>query len=75
MEGEERLQIGLAALEEIADEEGQHAGQHQEDDDEDIGERRREIARELAAEDDQGVAHRRGLRPRPEERRVRRVQW
>ena len=49
MEDEERLQIGLAALEEAAEEEGERPGQRQEDDDEDIGERRREIAGQLAA--------------------------
>ena len=58
MKGEEGLQIGLAALEEIADEEGQHPRHHEKDDDEHIGERRREIAGQLAAEDGQDVAHR-----------------
>ena len=53
MEGEERLQIGLAAVEEIAEEEGGRPRHHQEDDDEHIGQGRGEIARKLAAEDDQ----------------------
>ena len=44
MEAEERLQVGLAALEEVAEVERERAGQHQEDDDEHIGDRRGEIA-------------------------------
>ena len=53
------LQIGLAALEEIADEKGQYPGEHEKDDDEHIGERRREIARQLAAADDRDVLNQR----------------
>src|SRR6185369_453044 len=57
MEAEEGLQIGLAAVEEIAEIEGEGAGQRQEDDEEDIGDGCREIAAELAAHDEQDVAH------------------
>ena len=39
MEDEERREVGLPALEEAAEEEGERAGQRQEDDDEDVGQR------------------------------------
>ena len=51
MEIEERLQVGLAALVEIAEIERERAGQHQEDHDEHVRDRRREIAAQLALED------------------------
>lgn len=57
MELEERLQIGLAAIEEIANEKSKGPGHHQEDDDEDIGKGRREIARKLAPKNDERAAH------------------
>src|SRR2546423_1251088 len=57
MEGEERPEIGLAAIEEIADVEGEDAGQEQEDDDEDQRQGRGEIARQLAPEHVQRLAH------------------
>ena len=44
MVGEERLQVRLAALEEVAQVEGEQVGQDQEDQQEDIGERGREVA-------------------------------
>src|SRR5712691_7690175 len=58
MKGEEGLQIGLTALEEIADEERHHPRHNEKDDDENVGERRREIGGQLAAKDGQDVAHR-----------------
>src|SRR5271156_2719527 len=57
MKIEERLQGGLAALEEIADVEGQRAGHHEENDDEHVGHRRGEIRGQLAAEDHANRAH------------------
>jgi len=70
MKGEEGLQISLAALEEIADKEGQRSCHDQEDDDKHVGERRREIAGQLAPKDGEDVAHR--VR-RPRRSRVVRV--
>src|SRR6266446_3912073 len=58
MKGEKGLQVGLPALEEIAEEEGQHPRHDEKDHDEHIGERGGEIARELAAKDGRDVAHR-----------------
>src|SRR3546814_15646556 len=66
MEGEERLQVGLATLQQAAEEEGQRAGERQEDDDEDVGERRGEVAAQLAAHDQGDVTHGRAL---PDRRR------
>src|SRR5204863_1590071 len=60
VKGEEGLQIGLAAVEEIADKEGQDAREHKKDNDEQIGERGRKIAPELAAEDGEGAGHNSG---------------
>src|SRR5271165_874864 len=57
MKGEERLEIGLAAFEEIADKECQYSRHHEKDDDEHIGERRRKIGGQFAAENGQDVAH------------------
>src|SRR6266566_313126 len=57
MKVEKGLQVGLPALEEIAEEEGQHPCQNEKDDDEHIGERGGKIAGELAAKDGQDVAH------------------
>src|SRR5215469_3800912 len=57
MKREKRLQIGLPAAEEIADEKRQHSRHNQKDDDKHIGERGREIADELASEDGQDIAH------------------
>ena len=54
---EERREVGLPALEEAADVEGEGAGQRHEDDEEHGGQRRREIGGELALGDDPGVAH------------------
>ncbi len=54
---EERLQIGLAGIEEPAEIEGQRSRQREKDDDEDIGERRAEIAAELPFRDDEDVTH------------------
>ena len=48
MPAEEDLEVGLAAIEPAADEEGQAAGERQEDHDEDVGERRGEVGRQLA---------------------------
>src|SRR6202048_4973494 len=50
MKGEERLEIGLAPLEEIADEERQYPRHREKDDDEHISERRREIGGKFTAE-------------------------
>src|SRR5215472_6763980 len=50
MKVEERLQIGLAALEEIADKERQYSRHYEKYYDEHIGKRGREIPRQLAAE-------------------------
>ena len=62
---EERLEVGLAALQPGAEIEGQAAGQRQEDDDEDVGERRGEVGRQLAPPDRQDRVHPAspGLRP------------
>ena len=49
--GEERHQRGFAALEEVADGEGEEAGEQQKDHEEDVGDRRREIAAQLALHD------------------------
>ena len=49
------LQIGLAAVEEVAEIERKGAGQGDEDDDEDVGQRSSEIGRQLALGDDGGV--------------------
>ncbi len=57
MKGVKRLQVGLASLEEIADEKGQYPREHEKNHDEHIGERRREIAGQLAAADDEYVTH------------------
>src|SRR5436305_13323221 len=57
MEGEERIEVGLAALVEVSEIEREDVGEEQEDDDENVRERRREVARELAAHDDAHVAH------------------
>ncbi len=46
-EGEERVQVGLAAVEELPEVEGQRALQHQEDDDEHRGDRGGEIGPKL----------------------------
>src|SRR5215469_4427100 len=56
-EGEERIEVGLAAIEEAAEVEGQRALQHKEDDDEYRGDGCGEIAGEFAAGDDEDVAH------------------
>ncbi len=58
MEVEEWREIGLAALVEATEVEGERAGEHQEDHDEDERERGCEIAGELAAEQDRDVTHR-----------------
>src|SRR5580658_1185251 len=57
MEGEERLEIRLAALVEAAQVEREGVRQYQEDEDEHISQRRREVTRELAAHDDAHVVH------------------
>src|SRR5260370_25299688 len=62
MKGEEGLEIGLATLEKVADEERQYARNQEKYDDEHIRERRRKIVGQLAAEDGQDVAH--GITPR-----------
>src|SRR5271166_2648222 len=56
-EGEERIEVGLAAIEEAAEVEGQRALQDEEDDDEHRGDRSGEIAAEFALRDDEDVAH------------------
>src|SRR5262249_23223562 len=63
MEVEERLQVGLAALVEVAEVERERAGQDQEDHDEDVGDRRREVAAQLALEDRDDAAHVRASLP------------
>jgi hypothetical protein len=63
VEIEEGQQVGLAALVEAAEVEGEGAGQHQEDDDEHVGDRRGEVARQLAPQDDADIAHRRPQLP------------
>src|SRR6516164_2613349 len=57
MKGEEGLQVGLSALEEIAEKKRQHSRHDQKYDDEHVGERGGEIAGELAAKNGQDVAH------------------
>src|SRR3984893_17177169 len=57
MKRKKGLQVGLPALQEIAEEEGQHPRHDEKDHDEHIGERGGEIAGELAAKDGQDVAH------------------
>ena len=54
---EERVQIGLAAIEEIAEVEGQRALQNEKDDDEHGGDRRGEVSPKFAAGDDPDIAH------------------
>src|SRR5271166_2262538 len=56
-EGEERVQVGLAAIEEAAEVEGQCALQDEEYDDEHGGDRGGEIAAKFASGDDEDVAH------------------
>src|SRR5258708_29507720 len=63
MKAEDRLEICLAAIEEVADKEGERAGGGEEDDEEDIGGGRDEIAGQLPPEDDEGVAHGRSAAP------------
>src|SRR5215472_753806 len=58
MEVEEGLEIGLPALEEIADKERQSSRHHEKDDDEHIGQRGREVPSQLAAENREGAVHR-----------------
>jgi hypothetical protein len=53
---EERVEVGLAALEEAADVEGEGAGQRDEDGQEHRGQRAGEIGHELALGDDPGIA-------------------
>src|SRR5271163_1990090 len=57
MKGKEGLQVGLPALEEIAEKERQYSRHDQKDDNEHVGERSSEIAGELTAKYGQDVAH------------------
>src|ERR1041385_408781 len=85
MEQEEGLQIGLAAVEEIAEIEGERPGHGEEDDQEHIGHRRGEIAGQLTLEDVGDIAHGRQLRPivtvrktssrRPRSTRTSSISW
>src|SRR6516165_1006792 len=64
MKGEEGLQVGLPALEEIAEKKGQHSRHDEKDDYKHVGERSGEIAGELAAKNGQDVVHCRQIRGR-----------
>jgi hypothetical protein len=67
--GEEGHQRGLAALEEVADGEGEETGQQQENHQEHIGDRGGEITRQFALHDGADIDQR---RPRTPRRRTRR---